>query len=423
MSLLEARDTTSSLSRKELPRLSLQERDSRWANIRLRMQEDGIDCLLIWGDSGKWDQKSASMRYVGHIGGNGEDGWLVFPADGDPTAFIFSGGAMLQMWHDLQDWVTDIRSVPGTRWSSGVSDRITELGMENARIGIVGLTGYQESEGTAPYTTVSVLQDRFRRAEFVDATKLLEDLRLYKSKEEVSFIEEATRIGDAAIQVLRESARPGVSEIEAYARTHEALLREGSEQPVTLFWDAGREVNHAQRYPGRRVLEAGDTILTEISPRYYGYWAHFQAPVGVGGSNPRYQELMDVAYDSYMEGLSVFRPGITLGDLAVAFERVISAAGMTSLHVYAHGTGGRGTEFPVLFPPFRRKGMPPESLAAFDRLMEIEVKEGMVMAFEPHVTKDMVHGLHLGDPVVVEGSGCRRLSKLDLREWASVQPA
>jgi Xaa-Pro aminopeptidase len=216
---------------------------------------------------------------------------------------------------------------------------------------------------------------------------------------------------------MRELAKPGVPEITIFSKTLEALIEAGSEQPITFFWDAGPEVNHAQRFPGRAILEKGDVIVTEISPRFCGYWAHFQAPVAVGGPTPMYKELFEVAYASYMNALGIFRPGIRIRDLAEAFEAPIKEAGMTSLHVYAHGTGGRGTEFPVIFPPSRRNIMPPESLADFERVMNIEIKKGMVLAFEPHVTKDMVHGLHLGDPVVVTDNGCRRLSSLDLREW------
>lgn len=408
------------LLRSELPRLSMEERDQRWAAIRREMSLAGIDCLLVHGDSGKWDQKSSSMRYVGQIGGNGEDGWLVFPAEGDPTAFVFSGGAMLQMWSDLQDWVTDVRSAPGLIWSNALTQGIEERGLSRARLGIVGLEGYQESEGTASYLTVSRLKERFPDADFVDATRLVEDLRMYKSAEELTFIQEAARIGDTAIEVMRAHARPGVPELEVYARTMESLMWEGSEQPVTFFWDAGDSVSHAQRFAGRRILQESDVIVTEISPRYYGHWVQFSAPAVVGRPTAQYQRLFDVAYESYQEAFAIFRPGATLGDLAVAFERPIVAAGMYSQHVYAHGTGGRGSEFPVIFPPSRRVGMPPAALENFERLMEIEVKEGMVLAFEPHVTEDGVHGIHIGDPVVAMADGPRSLSRSRLDEWISV---
>lgn len=406
-------------TREGSPRLSLKEREVRWGKIRSAMREQGLDALLVHGDSGKWDQKSSNMRYVGHIGGNGEDGYLLFPLEGEPTAFVFSGGAMLNMWQELQNWVQDIRNAPGNRWSHFIDIAIREKELTHANIGVVGLNGYQESEGTVSFITLTNLKNKLPNVEFSDATLLVENLRLYKSEEEISFVEEATKIGDHAIQVMREACQPGINEYQAYAETMGALIAAGSEQPVTFFWDAGKSVNHGQRFAGRKKLEAGDVIVNEISPRYFGYWAHFQAPVAVGKAPKKYQQLMDIALESYGNAFSTLRPGLHLRDVAEAFEKPIVKAGATSMHVYAHGTGGRGSEFPVIFPPSRRIGMNDAALAAFERVMNIEVKEGMILAFEPHVTFDRVHGLHVGDPVVVTAHGCRRLSTINLSNWVS----
>ena len=59
----------------EFPRLSLQERDRRWAAVRARMRRRGVDCVIVRSDSSKWDAGSAEGRYLTHIGGNGEDGY------------------------------------------------------------------------------------------------------------------------------------------------------------------------------------------------------------------------------------------------------------------------------------------------------------------------------------------------------------
>jgi Xaa-Pro aminopeptidase len=409
-----------SVPRSKLPRLSIAERDRRWKAIRDEMERQGLALLLVHGDSGKWDQKFTNMRYLSQIGGDGEDGWLVFPLEGEPSAHVFSGGAMHQMWGEMQDWMSDVRPAPGLRWSSALIGRIKDLGLERARIGVVGLEGYQETEGTVSYLTLSRLKEQFPEAQFVDATHIVEDFRMVKSAEEIGFIEQAARIGDAAIRYMRRHAQPGAAEHDVYAGAFATMLSEGAEQPLCFFWDAGSNVSHGQRYPGRSILQQGDVIVTELTPRYLGHWVQFSAPVAVGEPTPEYQRLFDVAYTSNQNALKTLRPGITLGDLAEAFERPIVDAGLTSLHVHVHGTGQRGSDHPVIFPPSRRVGMPPEVLAKVNRILEIEVKEGMVFAFEPHVTYGPGKpGLHLGDPVVVTSTGCRSLSQLDLRDWSS----
>ena len=35
--------------------LSLAERDRRWQEVRAEMANRGLDALIVWGDTGKWD--------------------------------------------------------------------------------------------------------------------------------------------------------------------------------------------------------------------------------------------------------------------------------------------------------------------------------------------------------------------------------
>jgi len=72
----------------EIPRLSLAERDRRWAAVRKEMASRGLDAIVLWGWPVMWDFYTANARYLAPIGGNAEYNVLVFPADGDPTSII-----------------------------------------------------------------------------------------------------------------------------------------------------------------------------------------------------------------------------------------------------------------------------------------------------------------------------------------------
>ena len=65
----------------ELPRLSLKERDRRWAAVRKEMAARGLDAIVLWGWPTMWDFYTANARYLCPIGGNAEFNVLVFPAD------------------------------------------------------------------------------------------------------------------------------------------------------------------------------------------------------------------------------------------------------------------------------------------------------------------------------------------------------
>ena len=48
------------------------------------MRREGVDAIIIRSDSSKCDSGSAEGRYLTHIGGNGEEGYVVFDLREDP---------------------------------------------------------------------------------------------------------------------------------------------------------------------------------------------------------------------------------------------------------------------------------------------------------------------------------------------------
>ena len=72
----------------EIPRLSLAERDRRYAAVRKEMAARGLDAIVLWGWPLVWDFYTANARYLSPIGGNAEFNVLIFPAEGEPTSII-----------------------------------------------------------------------------------------------------------------------------------------------------------------------------------------------------------------------------------------------------------------------------------------------------------------------------------------------
>jgi len=72
---------------KDHPRFSKEEYDQRFREIRKRMQEKGIDVLIIYGDSGSYNSNHANVKYVS----NYQDlvsSYVVFPQEGEPSLHI-----------------------------------------------------------------------------------------------------------------------------------------------------------------------------------------------------------------------------------------------------------------------------------------------------------------------------------------------
>ena len=123
----------------DVPRLSLTERDARWARVRSLMDRDGLDAIVALHNSSNWDAGNANGRYLSCIGGNCAQISVVFPREGAVTA-VTGPVPTPAYWREFQAWVEDIRAaffhpVPV------VIDRLRELGLERGRIGIAGLAG------------------------------------------------------------------------------------------------------------------------------------------------------------------------------------------------------------------------------------------------------------------------------------------
>ncbi|MBI4322398.1 MAG: aminopeptidase P family protein [Chloroflexi bacterium] len=395
-----------------VPRLSLAERDRRWALIRRQMDDRGLDCLAIvvigmWGDMG-------NAAYISSVYLPGAGGILViFPRHGEVTVHMAGNLANLEMWRQSQDWVPDILAASQPiSWSKTTVDRLREQGLENGRIGVVGAGGALTPEGGSARVLIGRGSELLPTATWEDATDLIENVRLIKSEEEVALLEKAAEIGDRAFEAMAGYAKAGVSSRAVYAHLIHSMLENGSGTPFVL-WDAGPSPVHGVWVPDTHILQPGHVVLTEYSPFVRGYEAQFQRALVIGHMPELYGRLFDAALASYERGLEVLKPGNTFGDVSRAMAGPIEAAGFVSITPYYHGLN---PNYPISFSPAGRRLAQAQDMARWQehqtRLEAIPVQPGMLLAFEPNaVTTDQRQGVHVGDPILVTPSGARRLSR------------
>ncbi|HVH89957.1 MAG TPA: hypothetical protein VM783_01030, partial [Candidatus Acidoferrum sp.] len=130
-----------------LPKFSHQERERRWGRVRALMRQQQFDAIIGLPNQSHWDQFQADIRYLTHIGGHQTEVAAVFPESGEVTAFV-RGGNEVEWWSIAQDWVTDVRATRRS-WGEPMAERIEELRLGGARIGVSGLSGLLRApEGT-----------------------------------------------------------------------------------------------------------------------------------------------------------------------------------------------------------------------------------------------------------------------------------
>jgi Xaa-Pro aminopeptidase len=382
-----------------VPRLSLAERDRRYRLVRDRMDREGLDVLILPANVSRWEQMMADSRYVTTIGGFGTETLTIFPRDGEVTAYVFNRSAF---WKAAQDWVADVRDGRNF-WAENVIERLGECAVKPRRVGISGLAGLiRAPDGIVPWTTVERIKAAFPNAEWVDATRLIQEIRSVKSAEEIALMRRSAGIIEAMIARMIDTAKPGVRERDIYAAMVHALLANDGEQPSLLIFGTGPNVGHGQFVPTGRVLRRGDLLVNEIEARYAGYSAQAVAPASIGPASDAYLDLLRVAHDAFEAVRAVMKPGTPLGALMDVYTGTVERSGQ-GRYKWAH-------------PIMHARGLGDESPALLgdddlERFRRVELREGMTFILKPRARGADGLSAQIGDTVVVTSSGGERLGK------------
>ena len=392
----------------ELPRLSLAERDRRWSATRQQMEARSLDCIVLWGWPAMWDFCTANARYLCPIGGNAEFNILVFPLHGDPTSFVLMP-TFLDGWRASQDWVGDIRARRGS-WADSVAQRLSELGLAGARIGMDGLAGPLDPDGWLPHSVYQRLGELLPKVEFVNLDDMMESLRTIKSEEELDILGRAAHLGDLMLTTCRDTARPGVKECEVYGRMMEAMLANGGEEPTLFLWACDRyPYPHPFRLPTTRPIERGDLIICEIHPKIGGYFTHVERTFCLGLPEPEQRRIYEGCVAAYEEGMKLFAPGRPISTAMNRVRDVIHERGLGMCETGIHGHGLASLEY----PRYRHHALKADQEAL--KTVGDEFRTGMVFAFNIDLFdpswRDGKTGCVFAETVVITETGAQRMHR------------
>jgi Xaa-Pro aminopeptidase len=389
-----------------LPKFSAAERDRRWGRVRELMRAAGLDAIIGFPNQSHWDQFQADVRYLTHIGGHQTEVAVVFPLTGDVTAFV-RGGNEIEWWSIAQDWVKDIRQTRRT-WGDPVVERMKELKLDRARIGVTGLSGLLRApEGTVVAGMLEKVKKAFPNGRYENATEILQDARSVKGKEEVAWIERAAGILDRVVEAILSKARVGVMENEVVAEIWRTIIANGGDYPSMTHWGAGKGVPWACRISPHRKLEAGDMINTELEAKYGGYIAQTIQAACLGKIAPDLKRAFDVSVEIFDDLVAFMKPGVTYRQVIAHYQQRVREAGCIPKGMLLHGRG-IGEDRPQV----TGEADVGYTTAQYTMHLDIPLVEGNVMVLKPGaMVSDAPDSIRCGDTVVIETKGARRLGK------------
>ncbi len=388
---------------KDHPRYPAAEYARRYREIKKRMRARGIDVLVFYGDSGMQGGNQANLKYVTNYK-DPVSSFLVFPLKGEPALFISN---RLYLPYALRMSVIEkteaVDYAPGRK----VETRIRELGCEKGRIGLVGFRGILPV--TMPFSVVDHWRKSLKGAEFTDASDVLAEVRLVKSREELKWFRRGAALTDMAFEALDAKARVGMSEFELAGIISGAYVPQGGSPQLIFVGSTSMARPHLvfpNQYPTHRKIRKGDVVLTELSADYEMHPGQAHRPIAVGVEpTPIYRKLYEVAVEAYERILRALAPGATHEDIKRA-GGVIEEEGFTTFDTTFHGWG-------LLIENPRID----VSATILERPQnEITFREGMLMVIQPNVcTPDGRRGLQVGNLVEITKTGARSLQKFPMK--------
>ncbi|HWD01801.1 MAG TPA: Xaa-Pro peptidase family protein [Amycolatopsis sp.] len=352
----------------------------RHRKIRDAMAEQNLDVVLAYGPA--WRREN--IRYFTDVTPGGSAALVVFPAEGDAVAFSTRPSDLPAF--TARRWVGEARRLdPGNPAELGVV--LKELAPR--RIGIA-------HHELVPLVLMETIRAAAPGAEVGSATKLLDTARLVKSEWELARMRRSAAVCAAGWEAFVDVLEPGLPEYRIVAEVEARLKNLGAEDNFMLI-ASGRDEVRGMTPPGDRLLEAGDMVRTELTPKMDGYWLQICRSAVVGKADDGQRRSFDLFNEAVEAGISVVRPGVTAHEVAVAENDVFRKYGYgeycTSQYtrVRGHGHGLHLDETPII------EGN------------HTVLPENSVFIIHPN-TYTPLAGYHvLGDPVRVTADGCEVL--------------
>ena len=367
-----------------VPQMSLKERDRRWDRARKRMLAAGLDALLFLGNDIYWGMGMANMRYMlqvdSHLGAEG-----LFPLSGDPVAWtgVPHMNRPTNMYHSLNGWMSDFRTRGGT---AALADEVRARGLERSKLGLVGFSSTIQTTPTLLHQDVISLEKLLPDARLIDASWMIEEMRMVKSEEEIEMLRKAGKVARKVIDAMVETSRPGIPEAAVYAEMIRTQIANGGEPNIFNLFTSG-PVEHPRDElwhmlhgceqplaPTMRPLAEGDLIVTEWHTKYGGYRCHTEFSVYLGKRAPKeLLNIWNVSVESLHASKEALVAGRTIGEALAIIRKPAAKAGLDWVELGFHAMGTASPEFPTVV---YAEGYGTNTLNGY-RIMDMVLEEGM----------------------------------------------
>ena len=235
--------------------------------------------------------------------------------------------------------------------------------------------------------------------------ELMEHARIIKNENEINAIKCSLATTEAAMSVVQQKMRPGITENELWATLHYENIIRGGEWIETRLLASGPRTNPWFQECGPRVIREGDIVALDtdlIGP--YGYCADISRSWLCGEVKPTdtQKELYKVAHEEIQHNTERVKPGTGFREFSEKSFPVPDKYSAQRYTAMVHGVG-LCDEYPVIFPPNAYD----DPTINYDGALQ----PGMTLCIESYVGEvGAKEGVKLEEQVLVTETGYETLS-------------
>lgn len=373
--------------------LSMSEMERRWIGLRERMTEQNIDYLVVQSQ-----QRAVGgyFRYFTDLPGNNYHITAIFPRTEDMTILAHGPFAPAPPvapppWENrgIREAI-NAPAFPNVWWEdSWDADSAVKVMKKTdpKKIGFVGL-------GNMSAALYENIKKNLTNVEFVNATELVDEMRIVKSEEEIKLLHAAARMHENDWNLAKEIIKSGATVHEVFETIRHAQVLQGSEEQQLGVWlgKPGGTVYHQMNWGNmciRPPFSKGTVIKLLIeSSAAGGYWYDLVRYLCIGEMQEGLPEAMEIAKEARDIMAKNLKPGQTAGEAIDASNAFLTSKGCPAeTRLAGHGQGLDLVERPVMLHDEPAK-----------------MKAGMIVCLHPSA-KTKHAAASLSDTYVIDESG------------------
>jgi len=246
-----------------------------------------------------------------------------------------------------------------------------------------------------------------------------------KEAADIEGIRSAGRLTLDTLDLVESEMRPGITTDDINTLVHEFTIKHGAVPaplnyrgfPKSVCVSVNEVICHG--IPGEQVLNDGDIVNVDITSILNGYYADVNKTFFVGTPGPEAKKIVRVAKKCLNNGMSMVKPGNTLGHIGWAIQKHAESQGCSVVREFVgHGVGFDFHEPPQV-PHFGRKeegiSLIPGMVFTIEPMINLGKKELVILKDKwTAVTKDRSLSAQFEQTILVTDHGFESLTPYDL---------